>query len=174
MQQEFKDGVNKYLAGAGIKIKTLKDVIEFNKANEDKAMPYFKQEQLELSEKKTGLKSAAYLEALSKGRDAVRKILDTVITANKLDAIAGITMGPACSIDTIYGDRYSDDFLTQPAAMSGYPHISLPCGMVYRLPVGISFFGAAYTEPQLINIAYAYEQASKKRIAPTFIKSFLD
>ena len=174
LQQEFKDGVNKYLAGAGIKIKTLKDVIEFNKANEDKAMPYFKQEQLELSEKKTGLKSAAYLEALSKGRDAVRKILHTVITANKLDAIAGITMGPACSIDTIYGDRYSDDFLTQPAAMSGYPHISLPCGMVYRLPVGISFFGAAYTEPQLINIAYAYEQASKKRIAPTFIKSFLD
>ena len=174
LQQEFKDGVNKYLAGAGIKIKTLKDVIEFNKANEDKAMPYFKQEQLELSEKKTGLKSAAYLVALSKGHDAVRKILDTVITAHKLDAIAGITMGPACSIDTIYGDRYSDDFLTQPAAMSGYPHISLPCGMVYRLPVGISFFGAAYTEPQLINIAYAYEQASKKRIAPTFIKSFLD
>ncbi|MEP6712530.1 MAG: amidase [Ferruginibacter sp.] len=174
LQQEFKDGVNKYLAGAGIKIKTLKDVIEFNKANEDKAMPYFKQEQLELCEKKTGLKTTAYLEALSKGRDAVRKILDTVITANKLNAIAGITMGPACSIDTIYGDRYGDDFLTQPAAMAGYPHISLPCGMVYRLPVGLSFFGAAYTEPQLISMAYAYEQASKKRIAPTFIKSFLD
>ena len=83
-------------------------------------------------------------------------------------------MGPACSIDVIYGDRWGDVSLTQPAAMSGYPHISLPCGMVYRLPVGLSFFGAAYTEPQLISMAYAYEQATKKRIAPTFIPSFLD
>ncbi len=174
LQCEFKEGVNKYLAGSNIKIKTVKDVIEFNKANEDKAMPYFKQEQLELSEKKTGLQSKAYLEALSKGRDAARKIIDTVITEHKLDAIAGITMGPACSIDVMYGDRWGDDFLTQPAAMAGYPHISLPCGMVHRLPVGISFFGSAYTEPQLLSIAYAYEQVAKKRTAPTFIKSFLD
>lgn len=174
LQQEFKDGVNKYLAGTSIAIKTLKDVIGFNKAHEDKAMPYFKQEQLENSEKKTGLASKEYLEALSKGRDTSRKILDAVIQQHKLDAIAGITMGPACSIDVLYGDRYSDDFLTQPAAMAGYPHISLPCGMIFRLPVGLSFFGTAYTEPQLLSIAYAYEQASKKRIPPMFIKSFLE
>ncbi len=174
LQHEFKDGLNKYLATANHKIKTLKDVIEFNKANEDKAMPYFKQEQLENSEKKTGLKSPPYLEALSKGRDASRKILDAVIQQNKLDAIAGLTMGPACSIDVMYGDRWGDDFLTQPAAMAGYPHISLPCGFVYRLPVGISFFGSAYTEPQLLSIAYAYELVSKKRTAPAFIPSFLD
>ena len=170
---EFKDGVNKYLAGAGHKMKTLKDVIDFNKANEDKAMPYFKQETLEASEKKGDLKTAAYLEALTKGRDASRKIIDAVIQQHKLDAIAGITMGPACSIDVMYGDRWGDVSLTQPAAMSGYPHISLPCGMVYRLPVGLSFFGAAYSEAQLINMAYAYEQATKKRMAPTFIASFL-
>ncbi|MEO7312054.1 MAG: amidase [Chitinophagaceae bacterium] len=174
LQSEFKEGVNKYLANSSGKVKTLADVIAFNKANEEKAMPYFKQEQLENSEKKTGLGSKDYLEALSKGRDASRKILDAVIATHKLDAIAGITMGPACSIDMIYGDRYSEDFLTQPAAMSGYPHISVPCGVAHGLPVGLSLFGAAYTEPQLISIAYAYEQASKKRIAPGFIKSYLD
>ncbi|MCY7328484.1 MAG: amidase, partial [Saprospiraceae bacterium] len=112
LQTEFKDGVNKYLAGANSKVKTLADVIAFNKTHEATAMPYFKQEQLENCDKKTGLTSTAYLEALSKGRDACRKILDTLIRQHKLDAIAGITMGPACSIDMIYGDRYSDDFLT--------------------------------------------------------------
>lgn len=173
LHYEFKDGVNKYLAGAGHKMKTLKDVIDFNKANEDKAMPYFKQETLEASDKKGDLKTAGYVEALTKGRDASRKIIDAVIQQHKLDAIAGITMGPACSIDVMYGDRWGDVSLTQPAAMSGYPHISLPCGMVFRLPVGLSFFGAAYTEAQLINMAYAYEQATKKRTAPTFIASFL-
>ena len=173
MQHEFKAGVNNYLATAQHKMKTLKDVIDFNKNNEEKAMPYFKQEQLEASELKPGLESKEYKEALSKGRDASRKIIDSVIGDNKLDAIAGITMGPSCSIDMIYGDRWGSDFLTQPAAMSGYPHISLPCGLAYQLPVGLSFFSGAYTEPMLISIAYAYEQATKKRVAPTFIKSFL-
>lgn len=174
LHYEFKEGVNKYLAGANHKMKTLKDVIEFNKANEDKAMPYFKQETLEASDKRTDLKTAAYVEALAKGRDASRKIIDAVIQQHKLDAIAGITMGPACSIDVMYGDRWGDVSLTQPAAMSGYPHISLPCGMVYRLPVGLSFFGAAFTEAQLISMAFAFEQATKKRTVPTFIASFLE
>jgi amidase len=83
-------------------------------------------------------------------------------------------MGPSCSIDMQYGDRWGEDFLTQPAAMSGYPHISLPCGTTHGLPVGLSFFSGAYTEPKLISIAYAYEQVSKKRVVPAFIKSYLD
>jgi amidase len=174
LQTEFKDGVNKYLAGSTTKIKTLSDVIAFNKANEDKAMPYFKQEQLENCDKKTGLQSPGYIDALNKGRDGVRKIIDTVLLNNKLDAIAGITMGPSCSIDMLYGDRWGDDFLTQPAAMSGYPHITVPCGMANRLPVGFSFFSGPYTEPQLIAMAYAYEQVVKKRVVPQFIKSYLD
>jgi amidase len=174
LQTEFKDGVNKYLAGCSINIKTLSDVIAFNKANEDKAMPYFKQEQLENCDKKTGLQTAAYKDALAKGRDAARKIIDTVIAENKLDAITGITMGPSCSIDMLYGDRWGEDFLTQPAAMSGYPHITVPCGMANRLPVGLSFFSTAYTEPQLISLAYAYEQVAKKRVVPEFVKSYLD
>jgi amidase len=82
-------------------------------------------------------------------------------------------MGPACSIDNIYGDRWGEVFLTSPAAISGYPHITVPCGKVYELPVGFSFFGKPYTEGNLIGIAFAYEQASKNRIKPGFNKSFL-
>ncbi len=173
MQFEFKDGLNKYLAATNAKMKTLADVISFNKQNEDKAMPYFKQETLESSEKKGGLDAKEYKEALQKSHIATRQILDEVITQNKLDAICGLTMGPACSIDTIYGDRWGDVFLTMPAAVSGYPHISVPCGLVYELPVGLSFFGPAYSEAALIGIAYAYEQASKNRVAPKFKKAFL-
>ncbi len=175
LQYEFKDGVNKYLSGAQHPgIKTLADVIAFNKANEDKAMPYFKQEQLENCEKKGGLDSGEYKTALENGRDASRKIIDEVMIKNKLDAIVGLTMGPACAIDVVYGDRWGDDFLTQPAAMAGYPHITVPAGYVYELPVGFSFFGRAYTEGPLISLAFAFEQATKKRKKPGFKKSFLD
>ena len=173
MQYEFKEGVNAYLSTSNAKVKNLKEVIDFNIANQDKAMPYFKQETLISSNEKQGLNDPKYLKALNKSHLGTRKILDDVINTNKLDAICGLTMGPACSIDSIYGDRWGDVFLTTPAAASGYPHITVPCGMVYNLPVGFSFFGASYTEPKLIGIAYAYEQASKKRIKPTFKKSFL-
>jgi amidase len=173
MKYEFKVGVNKYLSAANAKVKTLKDVIDFNKTNEDKAMPYFKQETLEASEKKDDLNSKEYKEALQKSHVGSKQIIDEMIKQNKLDAICGLTMGPACSIDMIYGDRWGDVFLTQPAATSGYPHISVPGGMVYDLPVGISFFGPAYSEPILLGIAYAYEQASKSRVPPKFKKAFL-
>lgn len=171
MQHEFKAGVNAYLAKTGHAIKSLTDVIAFNKANEDKAMPYFKQEQLEASDKKGDLNSAEYKEALKKSRDGSRAILDAVMKDNNLDALAGITMGPGCAIDVIYGDRYSDDFITAPAAMSGYPHISVPAGTVYNLPVGFSFFSGPYREGELIALGYAFEQATKKRVPPTFIAS---
>ena len=82
-------------------------------------------------------------------------------------------MGPTCSIDSIYGDRWGEYSLTMPAAISGYPHITVPCGSVYDLPIGLSFFGTAYTEDKLIGIGYAYEQASKKRVKPQFKTSFL-
>lgn len=173
MQYEFKAGLNKYLATANAPVKSLKEVIEFNNKNEDHAMPYFKQETLESSEKKEGLDSTAYREALNKSHTGVREILDEAARQHQLDAFTGLTMGPACSIDNIYGDRWGDVFLTMPAAVSGYPHISVPAGKAYDLPVGISFFGPAYSEPVLIGIAYAYEQASKNRSAPGFKKSFL-
>ena len=173
MKYEFKDGLNKYLATANAKVKTLTEVIAFNKTNEDKAMPYFKQETLEASDKMGDLNNKGYKDALQKSHASTKQIIDDVIKQNKLDAICGLTMGPACSIDMIYGDRWGDVFLTQPAAASGYPHISVPGGMVYDLPVGISFFGPAYSENVLLSISYAYEQASKNRIAPMFKKAFL-
>ncbi|MBC7946732.1 MAG: amidase [Chitinophagaceae bacterium] len=173
LQYEFKDGLNKYLASHKAPMQSLKDVIAFNVANEDKAMPYFKQETLESSEKKAGLDSKEYKEALGKSYTASKKILDDVMAANKLDAICGLTMGPACSIDMIYGDRWGDVFLTMPAAVTGYPHISVPAGMVYSLPVGLSFFGPAYSESVLIGIAYAYEQAARNRQVPEFKVAFL-
>jgi len=173
MKHEFKYGLDKYLAASGASVKSLKEVIAFNKANEDKAMPTFKQETLEASDKKAGLDSQEYLQALEKSHTGSKKIIDSVMRENKLDALCGLTMGPACSIDTIYGDRWGDVFLTGPAAMSGYPHISVPGGMVYDLPVGLSFFSGAYQEGKLISIAYAYEQASKNRVPPDFKKAFL-
>jgi amidase len=173
LQYEFKDGVNQYLAKAGAKVKTLADVIAFNKTYENKAMPYFKQEQLENCEKKSGLDNKEYLEAIEKCTNASRKILRDVMKQHQLDAITGITMGPACSIDLIYGDRWGDLGLTSPAAMSGFPHITVPGGLLYNLPVGISFFAGAFSEAQLIGYGYAFEQASKKRVAPGFAKAFL-
>jgi amidase len=173
MQYEFKEGVNSYLKQAGHKIKSLKDVIDFNLKNENKAMPYFKQETLISSDAKGNLTDPKYIEALNNSHFKAVKILDKVIADNKLDAISGLTMGPACSIDTIYGDRWGDVFLTAPAAISGYPHITVPCGKVYDLPVGFSFFGKPYSEPELIGCAFAFEQASKSRVKPSFKKSFL-
>lgn len=173
LQYEFKDGLNQYLSNGNAKVKSLKEVIDFNLANEDKAMPYFKQETLESSDAKKGLNDTKYTDALNKSFNGSKKILDAVFLENKLDAICGITMGPACSIDMIYGDRWGDYSLTTPAAVSGYPHITVPAGQVYDLPIGLSFFGTAYSEPKLIGIAYSYEQASKKRVKPTLKKSFL-
>ncbi|GAO44582.1 amidase [Flavihumibacter petaseus] len=168
MKYEFKSGVNKYLAAANGKMKSLQDVIAFNKANEDKAMPYFKQETLESSQELGDLEQPDYLKALKECHDGSKQILDKVILENKLDAIAGITMGPACAVDRWYGDRWGDVFLTQPAAISGYPHISVPCGMVYGLPVGFSFFSKAFSEGPLLGMAYAFEQMNKARVHPAF------
>lgn len=173
LQYEFKDGVNHYLSTANAKVKSLKDVIDFNLANEDQSMPYFKQETLESSNLKLGLEDKKYQDALNKSLNGSKKILDSVFYENKLDAICGITMGPSCSIDMIYGDRWGGYSLTMPAAVSGYPHITVPAGKVYDLPIGLSFFGTAYSEPKLIGIAFAYEQASKHRTKPEFKKSFL-
>lgn len=172
LQYEFKDGLNRYLVTSNAKVKSLKEVIDFNVANEDKSMPYFKQETLESSNSKGSLNDKLYINSLEKCTSGSRKILDTIFNKNRLDAICGITMGPACSIDMIYGDRWGYS-LTMPAAISGYPHITVPGGKVYDLPVGFSFFGTAYSEPKLIAIAYAYEQASNNREKPEFKRSFL-
>lgn len=168
LKYEFKYGVNKYLAASKAPVKTLAEVIAYNKANPDKALPYFNQDTLEACEKCGGLDTPEYKEALEKSHKGSRAIIDAVMKAHQLDAITGLTMGPACAIDRWYGDRWGDVSLTSPAAMSGYPHITVPCGLVYDLPVGLSFFSEAYSEGKLISFAYAFEQAYGKRPVPTF------
>jgi len=168
LQYEFKDGLNKYLASANAKVKTLADVIAFNTANEKKAMPYFKQETLEKSETRGGLDSTEYQEALKKLL-TTRKIIDDLLAQNQLDALSACTSGVACCIDLISGDYRTGSGFSGPAAMAGYPHITVPMGFVMGLPVGFSFVGSAYKEPELLKMAYAFEQASKKRVSPAFL-----
>ncbi|SDF41267.1 amidase [Mucilaginibacter pineti] len=166
---EFKDGLNQYLSTANGKVKSLADVIAFNKQNEPKAMPYFKQETLELAQAKGDLASKEYLDALQQTNDGARKAIDKMLTDNKLDAIIGPTNGPAICIDLIAGDYDSGSFgFSGPAAMAGYPHITVPMGLMHGLPIGLSFFSTAWHEGDIIRLAYAYEQASKKRVAPNF------
>ncbi|MDB5021152.1 MAG: amidase [Pedobacter sp.] len=170
---EFKDGLNKYLSKANSKIKNLADVIAFNKQNEEKAMPFFKQETLELAQKKGGLDSKEYLDALKKSQTGSRTSIDKIMKANQLDAIIGPTNGFAVCIDLVNGDYDNGFSFSSPAAKAGYPHITVPMGSWHELPMGLSFFGAPYTEPELIKMAYAYEQASKKRTAPNFLPYLL-
>jgi len=170
---EFKDGLNKYLKNrTGVPVNSLADIIQFNKDNADQQMTYFEQEILERAEKKGGLTEQEYLDALDTVLRVSREGIDAAIKQNKLDAIVGITGGPAWPIDLINGDHFGTGSST-PAARSGYPNITVPAGFVHGLPVGLSFFAEAYTEGKLISLAYAFEQATKIRKAPT-LKSTLD
>ena len=163
---EFKDGLNKYLAGAGASVKTLADVIAFNTQHAAQAMPFFQQETLEAAQKTDGLASAKYRAALARSQGGARKIVDNLLQANKLDAIIGITTGPACCIDLVNGDYSSGLDFSSPAAMSGYPHLTVPMGQAHGLPVGLSFMGPAWAEGPLLGLGYAYEQATKLRRPP--------
>jgi amidase len=172
LEYEFKDGVNKYLASANAKVKTLAEVIAFNKANEDKAMPFFKQELLEQCQEKGGLDSKEYIEAVQKTTSS-RKIIDDLMKENRLDAISSTSGGPATCIDLANGDYSSGFSFSSPAAWAGYPHITVPMGNVQGLPIGLSFVSGAYKEGEILGFAYAYEQASKKRIVPKFKTALL-
>jgi len=166
---EFKDGVNKYLAQAKAPVKTLAEVIAFNKANVAKAMPFFQQETLEQAEKTEGLASEKYKAAVRKVVDISRTALDAALkTDGGLAAIVAITTGPAACIDLVNGEYGTGPGYSGPAAMAGYPHLTVPMGYVHGLPVGLSFVGGPYTEATLLSLGYAYEQATKHRKAPTF------
>lgn len=166
---EFKDGVNKYLANTKAPMKTLADVIAFNKANAAQAMPFFQQEILEQAEKTDGLGSEKYKAALRKVVDTSRAALDTALkTDGGLAGIVAITTGPAACIDLVNGEYNTGPGYAGAAAMAGYPHLTLPMGYVHGLPIGISFVGAPYKEAELLALGYAYEQATKHRKVPEF------
>jgi amidase len=167
LKYEFKDGVNKYLSTANAKTKSLQDVINFNKQNEAKAMPYFKQEIFDSSQKLAGLESKEYKEAVTKSTGS-RKFLDDLMQKNNLVALCGPATGPSWCVDFVNGDFFSGYGAYGPAATSGYPSLTVPMGSVNDLPIGLSFITKAYDEPNLIAIGYAYEQASKKRTKPAF------
>lgn len=170
---ELKADLNKYLAGLRPEIpyRTLKDLIAFNEKNKDKEMPWFGQETFLAAEAKGELTDKAYTDALAKCREGARqKGIDATLHEHKLDAIIAPTGSPAWPTDWINGDHFTGGS-SSPAAVAGYPAITVPAGFVDALPVGITFMGTAWSEPVLIRLAYAYEQKSGNRKAPGFLQT---
>ena len=170
---EFKDDLNKYLAGRGSQYKTLKDLIEFNEKNADREMPYFGQEIFIQAEAKADLNDRAYRIALLQSKLMTQEQgIDGVMDKHKLDAIVAPSGGVAWMTDPVNGDCgvFESSSL---AAVAGYPNITVPAGFIQGLPAGISFFGRAFSEPVLIKAAYAYEQATKARRVPKLFPSFI-
>jgi amidase len=171
LQYEFKDGLNKYLSTANAKVKSLTDVINFNIQNESKAMPFFKQEILVKSEALKSLEEKEYQNAVKKITTIARTAIDQTLAKFEVDAICGPTNGPSWCTDLVNGDFFTGYGMYSPAAIAGYPHINVPMGFVNELPIGLTFLGTAFSEPSLISIGYAYEQASNNRRGPRFLES---
>lgn len=170
---EFKADLNAYLAKTGpmVHTRTLKQLIEFNEASKDREMPFFGQELFLQAEEKGPLTTPEYKKALEKNLRLSRKQgIDAVIAKHKLDALIAPTNGPAWPTDHINGDHFTGGY-SSASAVAGYPHITVPAGFVSGLPVGISFFAGAWSEPALIKFAYAFEQATKARKAPKFLRT---
>ena len=168
---ELKADLNAYLARPGFsaQVKTLKDIIEFNDKNREKEMPYFGQDFFLKSEEKGPLSSKEYIEALEKNHQLARKEgIDATMDKHNLDAMVGPTGGPAWLTDHLDGDHFGGG-TSGAAAVAGYPNVTVPAGFIFGMPVGISFFGRAWSEPVLIRLAYAFEQATKVRKPPKFL-----
>ena len=170
---EFKADLNAYLANMrpGLWPRSLVELIDFNVANAARVMPYFGQEIFLQAQQKGPLTDRAYRNALAKNHRLSREEgIDAAIAKYQLDAIVAPTGGPAWSIDLVNGDHYGGG-CSSPAAVSGYPHITVPAGFVHELPVGLSFFANAWSEPKLIALAHAFEQGTRALRAPRFLPS---
>jgi amidase len=173
---EFKADLNKYLTwlGAASPVHSLKEIMAFNDTHKDQEMPHFGQEIMAMAEKKGPLTSAKYVAALARNRRLAGPLgIDAVMTKFRLDALVAPTGGPAWLTDLVNGDSSfaNSSAPSTVTSVAGYPHITVPAGSEHGLPVGISFFGRAWSEAMLIKLAYAYEQATKHRKAPTFAPS---
>ena len=168
---EFKDGLNAYLAGLGANapVKSLGEIIQFNERDRDSSLAFFGQEILAMAQAKGALTEREYLDAKETSRLAARG-LDAVMERHRLDAIVAPTGSPAWTIDLLNGDHFLGASST-PAAVSGYPNVTVPMGAVAGLPVGLSFIGRPWSEGALLRYAYAYEQGTRHRRAPRFIPS---
>lgn len=170
---ELKADLNKYLAelGPSAPVKSLRDVIAFNDQHRAEEMPYFGQDQFIKAEAKGPLTTKEYVDALAANHRLTRKEgIDFVMDKFKLDALVAPSDSPAWLTDLVDGDHQIAN-VTSAAAVAGYPHITVPAGFVHGLPVGISFFGRAWSEAALIKFAYAFEQAAKSRKPPRFLPS---
>jgi len=173
---EFKADLNSYLASLGptARVKSLQEIIAFNDAHREQEMPWFGQEIMIQAQAKGPLTEKKYRDELAKNlRQSRTEGIDATMNKYKLDAIVAPTGSPAWPTDLINGDHFTGASST-PAAVAGYPNINVPAGFSHQLPIGISFFGRAYSEPTLIRIAYAYEQATKHRRPPQFIPTLGD
>jgi amidase len=170
---EFKDGLNRYLAGLGpeARVKSMQDVIRFNEEHKERVLQYFGQEHFLAAEAKMDLKSKKYIAALKKNHRLTREHgIDLVMKKHKLDALVCPSGGAAWMIDLVNGDQPGWDMeSTSFAAVAGYPHVTVPAGFIFGLPVGISFFGRAWSEPTLIRLAYSFEQVTRVRRPPEFL-----
>jgi len=170
---EFKDGLNRYLSRIppGSPARSLKELIVYNEQNREREMPIFEQELFMQSEAKGPLSEAKYVKARASCLSLARKNgIDTVLAKNKLDALVTLTSGPAWYTDHINGDHDTGG-CTTPPAVAGYPHITVPAGFHRDLPIGLSFFGPAFSEPTLFKLAYSWEQETKSRRKPSFVAS---
>jgi len=168
---ELKADLAAYLQALGpaAPVKTLADVIAFNDAHRAEEMPYFGQELFLKAEEKGPLTTPAYREALEKNQRLSRaEGIDAVMDQHRLDALVAPTGGPAWTTDLVNGDHFSGGSSTAPA-VAGYPNINVPVGNIYGLPVGISFIGRAWSEPTLLKLAFAFEQATHYRRPPRFL-----
>jgi amidase len=166
---EFKADLNAYLTGRpGPPVRSLSDLIRFNEERRDAEMPFFGQEIFVQAEAKGPLTEAVYLEALEKNHQLSRaEGIDHVMDQHRLDALFAPTTSPPWTIDLVNGDHGLGGCST-PAAVAGYPHVTVPAGYAFGLPVGVSFFGRAWSEPVLIRLAYAFEQTTRARRPPRF------
>jgi amidase len=168
---EFKADLNTYLRGlpSNFPVRSLDQLIAFNERNADRVMPFFGQERLLAAAERGDLEEEAYVDALEKCHRLSRtEGLDAVLQAHSLDAVVAPSGRPAWLIDPINGDMGSGGSST-PAAVAGYPSVTVPAGQVSGLPVGVSFIGGAFSEPVLIRLAYAFEQATQARRSPQYL-----
>jgi amidase len=177
LRYEFKADLNAYLAARGVRLEgsgtvaTLEKLIDWNERHADREMPYFGQELFQQSQEKGPLSTPAYGTALAKSkRLAGTEGIGAALRAHRLDALVAPTGQPAWTIDLLNGDHFTGGY-SSASAVAGWAHVTVPMGAVRGLPVGLSFFAGAWSEPTLLKLAYAFERATTHRRAPRFLAS---